>query len=140
TVFYILWTFPGPIWLTIGGVGIGATVVVLLPLALILALVMFGSQASMLSRFSARHERVLGDWRAGRVEWRRSEESRRFALERTVLDIARDRFAYPSEANPELRTYVNLPEPQMALEMGGGEKLFPDIVVTQHPGNYPVMV
>ena len=61
----------------------------------------------------------------------------------SVQQIAADRFAFPSEESPDLQTFVNLPEPTMAIEVGaglGGEKLFPDIVVLEQPGAYPMIV
>jgi hypothetical protein len=67
---------------------------------------------------------------------------RRFGLQQTVAGIAKARYRFPNDSHPELRTHVNLPAPEMAVEFGagGGEKLFPDIVVVRHPGNHPAMV
>src|SRR5690606_5728203 len=78
----------------------------------------------------------------GRTVWRRSESSRQYDLERTVQELADSRFAFPSDRHPSYRTHVNLPQPTMALEFGGGggQKLFPDILVVDYPGNYPVIV
>jgi NAD-dependent dihydropyrimidine dehydrogenase PreA subunit len=153
--FFAMWVFPGPIWLDItdGSIRvfgedwrplqIGATVVVLMPVALIALLLFAGIQAGTFARFAASHERQLAAWRRHDVDWRRSEESRRFDLAQVVLHIAEDRFAFPNEENPDLQTFVNLPEPTMAIEVGaglGGEKLFPDIVVLEQPGAYPVAI
>jgi hypothetical protein len=144
--FYVMVVFPGPTWMRIDlgdrFLPIPASVVVLLPLALIMLAVFVWREADRLSRFAARHERRVDRWRAANWEQlRRSEESRRFYLERAIREIAGARFPYPSEEHPGLRTYVNAPEPEMAVELGaGGEKLIPDIVVTRQPGNFPVMI
>ena len=140
-IFFTMWVFPGPKTLEIAGVKIGAAVVLGLPLAIVLALMFFGSQWSTLSRFAAAHPRRTEKWREGELEWRRSEESRRAELTSIVNQIARDRFAFPNDENPELHTYVNLPEPQMAIQVQGGiEKLLPDIVVLDKAGGRPKLI
>ena len=104
-------------------------------------LVFLLSQARELSVFAARQPRRRSPWRGLQVEWRRNEESRRYNLAQTVQAIAADRFGFPNAENPDLRTYVNLPEPTMALEpRGTGEKVFPDIVSVVYPGNYPIAI
>ena len=140
-VFYAMWVFPGPELLTIGGVEIGATVVLGLPFAIIFGVIFIASQWSAFSRFAASHPRRVATWREGDLEWRRSEESRRAELTTIVNQIANDRFGYPNEENPEFRTYVNMPEPQMAIQVQGGvEKLLPDIVVLDKPGGRPKLI
>ena len=135
--FFTMWVFPGPRWLEIAGVEIGAGIVVLLPVAWISGMIFLRTQASALSGFAAHGDRELNTWRArGTMELRRSEESRAYMLAATVQAIARDRFAYPSEEHPGLTTHINLPEPQMALEFNGA-KLFPDILVVEQPSNRP---
>ena len=153
--FFTMWIFPGPIWIDITDgslrifgedwrpLQIGAGVLVLLPVAIGALLLFLGMQAGTLARFAATHERNLAPWREPGVDWRRSEESRRYDLAQVVQTIAEDRFAFPSEESPDLQTYVNLPEPMMAIEVGAGlsgEKLFPDIVVLEQPGAYPVAI
>ncbi|MBM4416650.1 MAG: hypothetical protein FJ035_10560 [Chloroflexi bacterium] len=140
--FALMWLVPGPKWLEIAGVEIGATVVVLLPIALLFALLFLAGESRSLGLFAARAGRVTANWREGRTNWGRSEESRRIDQLRAVAALAEDRFAFPSPQHPDYRTHVNLPTPQLALEFGGGggEKVFPDILVVRYPGNYPVMV
>ena len=115
----------------------------LLPAALCLALFAW-KQAGVLRVFDAARERRIAGWREAGVAWRRSEESRRHELEDAVGQIARDRFPFPDEAHPAYRTYVNVPEPQLALEFTAGgasrAQVFPDIVVVEHPRNRPIMV
>jgi ferredoxin len=141
-VFYAMWVFPGPIWLTIADVKIGATVVLALPIALIFALGILLNEATQLARFSASHERRLSSWREAPVLWRRAEESRRYELVQLVQEIAAERFPYPSAEAPKYRTHVNLPEPQLGLTVAGRGvgALYPDILVVEYPGNHPAMV
>ena len=102
------------------------------------------AQIRDLRLFAAKHERRTSAWRDAGTPWRRSEESRRFELEVAVGELARERFAYPSEQHPNYRTYVNLPSPTLALEFTAGgastSQVFPDIVVIEHPRNRPVIV
>jgi hypothetical protein len=53
-----------------------------------------------------------------------------------VQDIAAARFAFPSDDQPDLETYVNVPEPVMGI---GEEDNFPDIVVVRMPGKWLAM-
>ncbi len=118
-------------------------VVLVLP-ALLFLLIFVLQQARELRGFDAKRERVLAGWREAGVAWRRSEESRRHELETTISQLANDRFPFPDEAHPDYRTYVNVPEPQLALEFTAGgasrSQVFPDIVVVEHPRNRPIMV
>ena len=118
-------------------------VVLVLP-ALLFLLIFVVQQARELRGFDAKRERVLAGWREAGVPWRRSEESRRHELESTISQLATDRFPFPDEAHPDYRTYVNVPEPQLALEFTAGgasrSQVFPDIVVVEHPRNRPIMV
>ena len=139
--FSLMVMVPGPGLLKFGSVEVGATVVLVMPLCLLFLLLFVGSQVSLLSRFAAKGGRRDSKWRRRLVEFRRNEESRRYNLVQIVEQIAAERFAYPDEKNPDLRTYVNLPLPTLAIEpRGTGEKLFPDIVAVASPGNYPVAV
>lgn len=141
--FIAMVLFPGPSLIEPAGTdfGIGATIVLLAPLAVIFALIFIRSQWMTLASFSAAGGRREAKWRSQVSEWRRSEESRSADLSGIVQSIARDRFPYPSEEHPELRTYVNLPEPQLAIEVQGDiEKLLPDIVVLDRPGGRPRLV
>ncbi len=141
-LFYAMWVFPGPTWLTIADVEVGATVILALPLAVIFALGILLNEATQLARFSASHERRLSSWREAPVAWRRAEESRRYELVRLVQEIAAERFPYPSEDAPTYRTHVNLPEPALGLTIAGRGvgALYPDILVVEYPGNHPAMV
>jgi NAD-dependent dihydropyrimidine dehydrogenase PreA subunit len=140
--FVFMWLTPGPEWLEIGDVGIGAGVIIFAPIFVLGLLGFLDSQIRDLSLFSSRQPRSASYWREGLTEWRRSENTRRYELERAVQTLVEDRFAFPSAEHPDYRTHVNLPEPTLALEFGGGggQKLFPDILVVRYPGNYPVMV
>ena len=130
-----LLTIPG-----VGGIGLG--LFLFAPLVLIFLLVFLGSQVTDLARFAAKHDRTNDSWREGRTIWRRGEEMRRNDQAHAVRALAGSRFAFPTEAHPSYRTHVNVPQPTMALEFGGGggQKVFPDILVVDYPGNYPVMV
>jgi len=139
--FTVMVTMPGPGLLKFGSVEVGATVVLVMPLFLLFVLMFVASQVSMLSLFAAKGGRLDNKWRRRRVELRRNEESRRYNLVQVVEQIAAERFAYPDEKNPDLKTYVNLPIPTLAIEpRGTGEKLFPDIVAVASPGNAPVAI
>jgi NAD-dependent dihydropyrimidine dehydrogenase PreA subunit len=140
--FFVMWVFPGPRALSIGGVGLHAGVLLAVGPAAIFLLLFVRSQAEVFAAVAATHDRELEAWRQVRSDWRRSEESRRFALTSTVQRIAEDRFKYPNDAFPDYQTHVNLPEPSMAISFGGGggQQLYPDILVVEHPGNYPVLV
>ena len=140
--FVFMWLTPGPKWLEIADVEIAAGVVIGVPLFVIFALGFLMSQFHDLSLFAARQPRSAAYWREGTTDWRRSESMRRYNLDRAVQEIVESRFAFPDPAHPTYRTHVNVPEPTMALEFGGGggQKVFPDILVVEYPGNYPVMV
>ncbi len=140
--FYAAWVFPGPTWLTVGGISIGATVVIAVPLALIFLPGVLIGEALQLARFAAGHERRLSAWRDAPVVWRRAEESRRHELVGVVRDVAAGRFPYPSDEAPHYRTHVNLPTPELGLTVAGGAvgALYPDILIVEYPGNHPAMV
>ena len=139
--FSLMVMAPGPGLLEIGGLEVGATIVLVTPLCLLLLLLFVASQVSVFSLFAAKGGRHEYKWRRRWVEFRRNEESRRYNLVQVVEQIAAERFAYPDEKNPDLRTYVNLPLPLLAIEpRGTGQKLFPDIVAVASPGNYPVAI
>lgn len=151
---YVMFVFPGPTWSTVdwaagifkairidNGGQVGATVLILAPLVPILLIVLIAKEWKTFARFSAAHPRRTSKWRAPSGNWRPNEESRRYNLAETVQAIARDRFSFPDEANPDLQTYVNLPEPTMGVELRGtGDKMFPDIVTLSNPGFYPVAI
>ena len=55
--------------------------------------------------------------------------------DRALADIARLRFAFPTEKYRDYKTYVNHPKRTMGVQMGDGRVAYPDIVVVQHPEN-----
>jgi hypothetical protein len=59
-------------------------------------------------------------------------ETRQLVHLRALQDIARQRFPFPNEDYPHLKTFLNDPERTMAVPVGG-EALYPDIVVLQWP-------
>lgn len=59
-------------------------------------------------------------------------ETRQSLHLRALQDIAPQRFPFPSEDYPGLRTFLNVPERTMAVPVGG-EALYPDVVVLKWP-------
>jgi hypothetical protein len=55
--------------------------------------------------------------------WREAVEAR------TVAQVASERFGYPTAAEPDWKTYTNLPERTLGVRDGSGALVFPDIVV-----------
>ena len=138
----VMFAFPGPRWLSIAGVDLHVAPLLLSLPALAFLLLLVCILARNLAAYAARRDRDVEAWREAPSDWRRSEESRLYELASAVRWIAEDRFPFPNEEFPNYRTYVNVPEPSMAIEFGeaGGERMFPDIVVVEYPGNYPVIV
>lgn len=62
-------------------------------------------------------------------------ESRQLIHDRALKDIARLRFAFPTEKYRDYKTYVNHPVRTMGVEMPDHRVAYPDIVVVQHPEN-----
>ena len=146
---FIMWVFPGARWSLPDTVLVGnlegptkAGVFLGIVPALFFLMLFIRSQAKDMASFAASHSRQTSVWRDVHSTWRRSEESRRYELTKAVQLIAGARYHFPSDERPGYRTHVNVPEPTLALEFGGGggEKAFPDIIVVEYPGNYPVMV
>ena len=135
--------FPGPGIIKPAGttLEIGLTIIVLVPVTALMALIFIIHQWSQLGNFSAHDLRNTSPWRVDVSDWRRSEDSRRADLLNIVQSIAKERFDFPNANNPDMRTYVNLPEPQMAIEVqGGSRKILPDIVVLDRPGGRPKLI
>ena len=135
--------FPGPGIIKPAGttLEIGLTIILLVPVTGLMALIFIIHQWSQLRSFSAHDLRNTSPWRVGVSDWRRSEDSRRADLLNIVQSIAKERFDFPNTNNPDMRTYVNLPEPQMAIEVqGGSRKILPDIVVLDRPGGRPKLI
>ncbi len=55
--------------------------------------------------------------------------------DRAVRDIAAARFDFPSNEQPNYRTYVNEPDPAMGVPGFDGEPVYPDIVVIEQGRN-----
>jgi len=55
--------------------------------------------------------------------------------DQAVQEIARLRFAFPNEEHPDFKTYLNIPEPTMAVPNKEGDPICPDIVVTSTSRN-----
>jgi hypothetical protein len=60
----------------------------------------------------------------------RSERTKDEKLTKAVQDIGAGRFAFPTTAHPAYRTYVNVPEVTMAVQVGE-EEVVPHIVVVE---------
>ncbi len=60
--------------------------------------------------------------------------------DQAAQEIARSRFAYPSKASPDLKSYVNRPEHTIGVRLGNGDLLFPSIVVLDAPTTEVVML
>jgi NAD-dependent dihydropyrimidine dehydrogenase PreA subunit len=142
--FVVMWIGPDPRWPDFFGLagpskaGVGIAIV---PALVFLALFL-RSQFGDLARFSSSRTREVSPWRNVTADWRRSEETRRHELSRAVREIARTRFQFPNDQFPDYQTHTNVPQPTMAIEFGGAgvNQTFPDIVVVEYPGNYPVMI
>ena len=62
----------------------------------------------------------------------RSERTKDETLTTAVREIAGQRFQFPSEEHAAYRTYVNVPEVAMGVQIGeGGEEVVPSIVVVE---------
>jgi hypothetical protein len=69
-------------------------------------------------------------WEDVDVLLQRSERTKDEKLDKAVAEIAAQRFAFPTQEHASYRSYVNLPEIQMAVQVGGDE-IVPHIVVTE---------
>ena len=140
---FIIIMFPGPGVIKPAGTSleIGLTIILLVPVTALMTFVFIIHQWSQLRNFSAHDSRNASPWRIAVSDWRRSEDSRRADLLNIVQSIAKERFDFPNANNPDMRTYVNLPKPQMAIEVqGGSRKILPDIVVLDRPGGRPKLI
>lgn len=61
--------------------------------------------------------------------------SRQLLHDKALKDIARLRFAFPTEKYRDYKTYVNHPARAMGVELPNELVAYPDIVVVQHPEN-----
>ncbi|HET9476583.1 MAG TPA: hypothetical protein VFP63_03760 [Dehalococcoidia bacterium] len=62
-------------------------------------------------------------------------EARQLTHSRALQDIARARFAFPTEKYRDYKTYINYPRRTMGVQMSSAGVAYPDIVVVQHPEN-----
>lgn len=62
-------------------------------------------------------------------------EARQLTHNRALQDIAKTRFAFPTEKYRDYKTYINHPRRTMGVQMAAGGVAYPDIVVVQHPEN-----
>lgn len=60
----------------------------------------------------------------------RTERTKEEKLEGAIAQVAAERFAFPSTDFPAYRTYVNVPEVTMGVQVGN-EEIAPSIVVTE---------
>jgi hypothetical protein len=60
----------------------------------------------------------------------RTERTKEETLAKAVTEIAAQRFDFPTERHPAYRTYVNVPDVTMGVQVGD-EELVPSIVVTE---------
>jgi len=141
-LFIISWLVPGPIVFVVIGIEIGIFTIVCFLIGNLFLLLFMLFEGKMLARYSAMSERHILKWRDTPVSWRRSEEMRRLDLESIVNKIAESSFAYPNDDYPSLQTFVNLPDPQLGIEIVGGigGRIYPDIIVAEQPGNYPKLI
>jgi len=62
-------------------------------------------------------------------------EARGLLHEKALRDIVRLRFGFPTEKYRDFKTYTNVPQRTMGVQMGSNLVAYPDIVVVQHPEN-----
>ncbi|TMB66875.1 MAG: hypothetical protein E6J43_09950 [Chloroflexi bacterium] len=62
-------------------------------------------------------------------------EARGLLHERALRDVVRLRFGFPTEKYRDFKTYVNVPQRTMGVQLRGNLVAYPDIVVVQHPEN-----
>jgi hypothetical protein len=62
-------------------------------------------------------------------------EARGLLHEKALRDIVRLRFGFPTEKYRDFKTYVNVPQRTMGVQLRGNLVAYPDIVVVQHPEN-----
>ncbi len=62
-------------------------------------------------------------------------EARSLLHERALRDIVRLRFGFPTEKYRDFKTYVNVPQRTMGVQLRRSLVAYPDIVVVQHPEN-----
>lgn len=63
-------------------------------------------------------------------------EAKALVHHKAVQEIAKERFAFPTDRYRDYKTYVNVPVRTMGVEMSNGAVAYPDIVVVQAPENF----
>jgi len=141
-LFIISFVLPGPILFEVLGLKIGLITIACFMVGNLFLLLFLFFEGKALAKFSAMRQRKILKWRDAPVLWRRSEEMRRLDLESIITQIAETSFAYPNDEYPTLKTFINLPEPQLGIEIVGGigGRIYPDIIVAEQPGNYPKLI
>ena len=119
--FIAMVLFPGPSLIEPAGTdfGIGATIVLLAPLAVIFALIFIRSQWMTLASFSAAGGRREAKWRSQVSEWRRSEESRSADLSGIVQSNRSRPFPLPERGTPRA-AHLRQPARTAARDRGTG--------------------
>ncbi len=62
-------------------------------------------------------------------------EARDLLHQKALRDIVRLRFGFPTEKYRDFKTYVNVPQRSMGVQLNDGAVAYPNIVVVQHPEN-----
>jgi ferredoxin len=141
-LFIFSWLFPGPIIASFLNLEIGIITILCFFIGNIFLLLFFRFEGISLAKFSAMGNRDILKWRDKPTDWRRSEESRRLEIESVIEQIALNSFAYPNNEYPSLKTFINLPNPELGIEIVGGlgGRIYPDIIVAEQPSNYPRLI
>lgn len=58
----------------------------------------------------------------------------------TVGEIAKLKFPFPNETNPDYETFTNNPKQTISVGVVNGAEVFPDIVVVRRPGQWLMMM
>jgi hypothetical protein len=62
-------------------------------------------------------------------------EARDLLHQKALRDIVRLRFNFPTEKYRDYKTYVNVPQRSMGVQLNSNAVAYPDVVVVQHPEN-----
>jgi hypothetical protein len=60
--------------------------------------------------------------------------------EGAISEIARVKFPFPNEANPDMEALTNLPARSISVGQNLGVDLYPDIVVVRRPGQWLLLM
>ena len=67
-------------------------------------------------------------------------EGRALSHQKAIQDIARERFAFPTPKYGDYKTYTNVPQRSMGIQMSNGAVAYPDIVIVQSPENFTKII